>query len=235
MSRKKKKLKFKKVVVGPRFYFILMFICMFCMYYYMKSPSGSRFDKEIAINDEDGDGVEDNLDIARSAEKIIEYGITYEDKYYREAYPPSEVGSNADMIWRSFKAAGFDLKSMIDNDIANNENLYPRTYGRPDPNMDFRRIVNLKVFFERNADSITTRISTKTDELTSYWKPGDIIIMSNMDHIAILADKKNKKGLPLVIHHYKEGEPKIEDKLEEWKDDIDGHYRFPKSIKDINE
>lgn len=39
-------------------------------------------------------------------------------------------------------------RRFIDADIAENTGLYPRAQGTPDPNIDFRRVPNLRVFFE---------------------------------------------------------------------------------------
>jgi len=59
---------------------------------------------------------------------------------------------------------------MVDKDIKENIGLYPNTAGKRDPNIDFRRVPNLKVFFERYAVSLTLD-STKIEQ----WQPGDIV------------------------------------------------------------
>lgn len=72
----------------------------------------------------------------------------------------------ADVIWRAFENAGYNLKEMIDEDIKNNINEYQRVEGKPDPNIDFRRVPNLKVFFERNAIKLTDDIN-----IIEEWQP----------------------------------------------------------------
>ena len=101
----------------------------------------------------------------------------------------------------------------MDSHIAENPELYP---DEADPNIDFRRVKNLSIFFEHNAQSLTT----STDDPES-WQPGDIVVYEN--HIAICSDKRNKNGLPFIIHHGPLGAREA-DELE--SKDIIGHYRW---------
>lgn len=55
---------------------------------------------------------------------------------------------------------------MIDSDIKNNLAQYPRVEGKPDTNIDFRRVPNLKIFFERYATKLTEDL-----EKISEWQP----------------------------------------------------------------
>lgn len=110
---------------------------------------------------------------------------------------------------------------MVDEDIKNNTSKYPRVNGTPDPNIDFRRVPNLKVYFERNQLSLTTDLS-KIEE----WQPGDIVIFGT-SHIGIISDKRNKNGIPYLIHNA--GQPlREEDALElnNIYEPITGHYRM---------
>lgn len=93
---------------------------------------------------------------------------------------------------------------------------------KPDPNIDFRRVPNLKVYFERNAITLTNNL----DEIAE-WQPGDIVTFETM-HIGIISDKRNKKGIPYLIHNA--GQPyREEDVLEAWNvwHPISGHFRMP--------
>ena len=63
-----------------------------------------------------------------------------------------------------------------------------------DKNIDFRRVQNLKVYLDNNAIVLTNDIN-KIKE----WQGGDIVVFKN--HIGIVSDKRNKKGIPFLIHH----------------------------------
>ena len=100
--------------------------------------------------DKDNDGIDDYTDIMLGARKEAENKPKYKSEYYMGGYPPEGEGVCTDVIWRAFKNAGYSLKDMVDEDIKNNLNKYPRVNKNPDPNIDFRRVSNLKVYFERN-------------------------------------------------------------------------------------
>ena len=99
--------------------------------------------------DFDNDGIDDYTDILEGAKIEAENKPEYKDGYYQGGYPPDTEGVCSDVIWRSLKNAGYSLKDMIDKDIKENLNNYPRVDGKPDPNIDFRRVKNLKVYFEK--------------------------------------------------------------------------------------
>ena len=136
-------------------------------------------------------------------------------------YPPDNEGVCTDVIWRAFKNAGYSLKDLVDEDIKNNTSAYYRVENRPDPNIDFRRVPNLKVYFERNAINLTTDINQIEE-----WQPGDIVVFGS-NHIAIISDKRNKKGIPYIIHNANQPQ-REEDALEFWNkyNEITGHYRI---------
>ena len=179
--------------------------------------------------DFDNDGIDDYSDIVEGARIEAENKPQYKDAYYQGGYPPDTEGVCSDVIWRALKNAGYSLKDMVDKDIKENLDMYPRVAGKPDPNIDFRRVKNLKVFFEKNHISLTIDLS-KVEE----WMPGDIVIFQtdSKDHIGIISDKRNKNGLPYIIHNA--GQPnREEDGLEFYNKyawPITGHYR----LKDIN-
>ncbi|MPN15239.1 hypothetical protein SDC9_162569 [bioreactor metagenome] len=81
---------------------------------------------------------------------------------------------------------------------------------------------NLKVFFSRHADSLTL-----DPYVIDQWQPGDIVVFGANAHIAIVSDKRNKKGIPYIIHNA--GQPvREEDSLIRGYNSqkITGHYRF---------
>ena len=175
----------------------------------------------ISKNDYDNDGIDDYTDILQGAKIEAENKPTYRSAYYSGGYPPKNEGVCTDVIWRALKNAGYSLKDMVDEDIKNNVNQYPRVEGKPDTNIDFRRVPNLKVYFERNQISLTTDLS-KIEE----WQPGDIVVFGT-SHIGIISDKRNKKGIPYLLHNG--GQPiREEDILELYNqyEPITGHYRM---------
>lgn len=181
------------------------------------------FDIETVISktDYDNDGIDDYTDILQGAKIETENKPTYKSAYYSGGYPPDNKGVCTDVIWRALKNAGYSLKDMVDEDIKNNIDKYPRVDGKPDSNIDFRRVPNLKVYFERNQINLTTDLS-KIEE----WQPGDIVVFGS-SHIGIISDKRNKKGIPYLLHNG--GQPlREEDILEVYNiyEPITGHYRM---------
>lgn len=167
--------------------------------------------------DMDGDGIDDQTDILQGARDYIATGPVYKSKYYDTGYPDDQYGVCTDVVANAMKAAGYDLMELVNADIL----AEPQVYGieEPDVNIDFRRVQNLKVYFERNAVSLTTDIHD-----ISEWQGGDIVIFEN--HIGIVSDKRNDNGVSYVIHHNDPFQESYEEDLLEKRDDIVGHYRI---------
>ena len=172
-------------------------------------------------NDFDNDGIDDYTDIMLGARKDAENHPIYKSAYYSGGYPPDNEGVCTDVVWRAFKSAGYNLKDLIDSDIKNNVREYPRVEGKPDPNIDFRRVPNLISFFTRNATSLSTDLSQIAD-----WQPGDIVTFENK-HVGIISDKRNKNGIPYLIHNGGQ-KNREEDILEIYSlySEISGHFRW---------
>ena len=85
--------------------------------------------------------------------------------------------------------------------------------------IDFRRVKNLKVYFDNNAISLTTDINEIEE-----WQGGDIVVFKK--HIGIISDKRNRKGICFVIHHANPYQIYYEEDILEHRDDIIGHYRI---------
>lgn len=167
--------------------------------------------------DFDHDGIDDYTDILLGARKDAENMPVYKSAYYAGGYPPEGEGVCTDLVWRALANAGYALKDLLDEDIAGNVEAYPRVEGNPDPNIDFRRVANLKIFFERNCTSLTL----DTHDIDE-WQPGDIVTFGT-NHIAIVSDKRNKDGIPYIIHN--SGQPVREEDGLSWPG-ISGHFRF---------
>lgn len=182
-----------------------------------KSYTANDFGIEtlISANDKDMDGVDDYKDLCEGARNYILSKPKYESGYYEGGYPPQGVGVCTDVIWNAFQNAGYDLKELVTKDIEENPGFYPNIE-EPDPNIDFRRVRNLKIFFDRNATLLTTDVK-RIEE----WQPGDIVIYPH--HIAVVSDKRNKKGYPYIIHHG--GQPTLEEDALT-RNPIQAHYRW---------
>jgi len=170
-----------------------------------------------STNDQNGNGIDDYTDIMLGARADAEKSPAYRSAYYQGGYPPDNEGVCTDVIWRAFRNAGYNLKDMVDEDIAANTSAYPRVNGSPDPNIDFRRVPNLKVFLERHALSLTLDTS-KIEE----WQPGDIVTYGDF-HIAVVSDRRSKDGKPYIIHNM--GQPNREEAALTYST-ISGHFRF---------
>lgn len=166
--------------------------------------------------DGDHDFIDDYRDMMLGARAYVRTQPEYVSDYFAGGYPPEGQGVCTDVIWRAFRAAGYDFKAMVDADIAENPSAYPLADGLPDRNIDFRRVVNLQVFFERNGVSLTLD-ANEIDQ----WQTGDIVFYHG--HVAMISDRRNENGAPFIIHHTSRGAFE-EDALTYQK--IIGHYRW---------
>lgn len=169
--------------------------------------------------DADGDGVDDWTDLMLGARAYIATDPHYKSKYYAGGYPDDGLGVCTDVIWQAFQAAGYCLKDLVDADIAASPESYPQIT-TPDGNIDFRRVSNLDTFFRRHAQVLTCSL-----EDPEQWQPGDIVIFGDRDHIGICSDRRNREGIPFLIHH---GNPI--DEAVEHNDivhlQVTGHFRW---------
>ena len=200
---------FKKISI---LFIIIISVISISFLYKPKVYSASDFNivTVTSTNDYDKDGIDDYTDIMLGARIDAINKPKYKSVYYAGGYPPDSEGVCTDVIWRAFKNAGYNLKDMIDLDIKNNPNDYPGLDKIPDPNIDFRRVRNLDL--------------NKIDQ----WQPGDIVIFgASYTHIGIISDKRNKKGIPYLIHNADQSH-REEDALLKWdkKSGIVGHYRY---------
>lgn len=177
--------------------------------------------------DHNQNGTPDALDLVAGARGEVRKRTRYDAAYYAGGYPPDGRGACTDVVWQAFKAAGYDLKVMVDEDIRRNKTSYGRTGERPDPNIDYRRVANLVVFFQRHGRELTTELIPGNVENLQEWQPGDIVTFGpRYEHIGIISDKRRRDGVPLLIHN---GGPYASegDVLERWPAKITRHYRFP--------
>ncbi|HHX50192.1 MAG TPA: DUF1287 domain-containing protein [Clostridia bacterium] len=180
-------------------------------------------------HDQDEDGIDDLEDLVLGARQEVENRTTYRSAYYAGGYPPDEEGVCTDLIWRAFQNAGYDLKEMVDRDIQEHLDDYPRVQGKPDPNIDFRRVLNLIPFFKRHGDQLVTEVIPWDEDNLRQWQGGDIVVYgAPLGHIGIVSDRRRADGVPLLIHN---GGPYAseEDRLLSWPSELLYHFRFPAS------
>lgn len=171
----------------------------------------------ISLIDKDEDGIDDQTDILNNVRNYIKTKPKYKSKYYATGYPNDEFGVCTDVVAFGLKDAGYDLMTLVNEDVKNNRDRY--NIEIIDKNIDFRRVNNLKIYFDNNAITLTTDIS-KIKE----WQGGDIVIFPK--HIGIISDKRNKNGVPFVIHHANPYQKYYEEDILELRNDIVGHYRI---------
>ena len=217
-----------------RFFLFLFFIILVIVAvplvqiadYYNLIPRRSYNGEDFGINtiystvDYNGNGVDDYTDILLGARQDAENHPRYDGSYQQEGYPPDDIGVCTDVVWRAFKNAGYSLRYMVDRDIM----LHPDDYSRVDKRddkIDFRRVVNLRVFFDRYALTLTTD-TTAIDQ----WQGGDIVIFKDNKHIGIVSDKRTKEGIVYIIHNG--GQPVREENYLK-RGEVLRHYRFDAS------
>lgn len=202
---------------------ILFFIIIYLLYKFNYIPhkmySNEYFNiKTYTSNiDKDNDGIDDQTDILNNVRKYIATNPKYKSKYYASGYPDDGYGVCTDVVAFGLKGAGYDLMELVNEDIKNNRNNY--NIDTIDKNIDFRRVQNLKIYFENNAISLTTDVYD-----IENWQGGDIVIFQN--HIGIVSNNRNKDGVTFIIHHANPFQKYYEEDILESRDDIIGHYRM---------
>lgn len=227
MSKKQKSKKLKITGSFLLILFVFGVVLLHFLNYYNLIPLKAYYAKDFNITivkskaDINKNGIDDYTDILIGAKEDAKNRPTYDGKYFGDGgYPPENIGVCTDVVWRAFKNAGYCLRDMVDSDIKNRKEAYSEITVR-DRNIDFRRVGNLRVFFEEYAQKLTLDI-TKLDE----WQAGDIIVFGNDRHIGIVSDKRNRKGIAYIIHNG--GQPKREEDYLK-RADVTGHYRFDAS------
>jgi len=206
--------------------FIIISVILVAILYFFntiphKQYSNSDFNIETYISsvDKDNDGIDDQTDILNNVRTYIAKKPKYKSKYYETGYPDDEYGVCTDVVANGLKDAGYDLKELVNEDIINNKEKY--NIEVIDKNIDFRRVRNLDVYLKNNSISLTKDLSQIEE-----WQGGDIIVFK--DHIGIISDKRNKKGIPFLIHHANPIQVNYEEDVLELygQDYIIGHYRI---------
>ena len=185
----------------------------------VKKYSNSDFgiDNYISSVDKDNDSIDDQTDILESVKAYIATKPIYKSKYYSTGYPDDSYGVCTDVVANGLLGAGYDLMKLVNEDILANSDKY--NIDKPDINIDFRRVRNLIIYFKNNYEALTLDV----DDISS-WQGGDIVIFKN--HVGIISDNRNSKGIPYVIHHYSVFQRNYEEDILSKRNDIVGHYRI---------
>ncbi len=215
----------RKIIISIIGCIVLILIATIFLYKFSIIPHKQYTNNDFNIKtyisniDKDNDGIDDQTDILNNVKKYIQTKPKYQSKYYNTGYPNDEYGVCTDVVGFGLKDAGYNLMELVNEDIINNKEKY--NIEVIDKNIDFRRVRNLNIYFKNNNITLTTDLS-KIEE----WQGGDIIVFK--DHIGIISDKRNKRGIPFLIHHANPMQINYEEDVLELydKDYIIGHYRI---------
>ena len=169
--------------------------------------------------DKDNDGIDDQTDFLQNVRLYLSKKPKYKSEYYAGGYPTGEYGVCTDVIAIAALNSGYDLRTLVNEDIKSRKEDY--NIDTIDIDIDFRRAKNLKVYLDKNAVVLTTDLS-KIEE----WQGGDIVVFKG--HIGVVSDKRNENGIPYLIHHANAFQTIYEEAggLERLNDIIIGHYRL---------
>ena len=202
---------------------VLIITVFVLLYVFNIIPHKKYYNKDFNITtykssiDKDNDGIDDQTDILSGAKEYIKTKPKYKSKYYSTGYSDDEYGVCTDVVANALLNSGYDLMNLVNEDILNNKEEY--NIEKPDINIDFRRVKNLKIYFKRN----TIRLTTDIYDISSF-QGGDIIIFDK--HIGIVSDSRNKKGIPFIIHHSNRYQRNYEEDILEYYGKVVGHYRI---------
>ena len=146
---------------------VLIIVALYVLYCFNYIPHKKYTNADFNIEayksniDKDNDGIDDQTDILNNANYYIKTNPKYKSKYYNTGYPDDEYGVCTDVVAFALKDAGYDLMVLVNEDIKNNKELYD--IDAVDKNIDFRRVKNLKVYFDNNSISLTTDIKEILD------------------------------------------------------------------------
>ena len=216
-------MKKKILIIVTIFLIVLIIVVLYALYRFNYIPHKKYTNEDFNIKtyisktDKDNDGIDDQTDILNHARDYIKTNPKYKSKYYATGYPNDEYGVCTDVVAFALQGAGYDLMNLVNEHIKTNRNLYDIDV--IDKNIDFRRVQNLKVYLDNNAIVLTNDIN-KIKE----WQGGDIVVFKN--HIGIVSDKRNKKGISFIIHHANPYQRYYEEDILEYRNDIIGHYRI---------
>ena len=179
--------------------------------------SPSAMEEAPSVNrDWKSDSIPFGLRLSAAAEERATHQVMYDAAYVRIPYPNGDVapdrGVCSDEVVRAYRLLGIDLQKLVHEDMRRAFGAYPNKWGlgRPDPNIDHRRVPNLATFFKRQGAALP--VSSRGLD----YKPGDVVAFAVPDgrpHIGLITERLSEDGeRPLVLHNIGRG-PQIEDIL----------------------
>ncbi len=161
-----------------------------------------------------------------AARRQIGVTLRWDGAYSELRFPggdvPREKGSCTDVVVRAYRdALGEDLQALVNADMRQAFAAYPHRWGlsHPDPNIDHRRVPNLRTWFTRHGASLPVPRDA------AGWQPGDIftsLVENRSTHIGLVSDRRGPNGW-LIIHNIGAG-TREEDALGDWP--VTGRYRW---------
>jgi uncharacterized protein len=167
--------------------------------------------------------------LSNAALSLTQQKVKYDPTYFTIGYPngdvPADKGVCTDVVIRAYRKQGIDLQKEVHEDMKAHFGKYPKNWklGRPDKNIDHRRVLNLMTFFSRFGT--IKKISTSP----ANYQPGDIVswrLGDKLTHIGIVVDRKSTDGERYMIVHNIGGGQVLEDCLFSYP--IIGHYQYGK-------
>lgn len=178
----------------------------------------------VGVAQDDGEPFGERL--ARAAAAQVGVTVVYDPEYRVLDYPggdvPKERGVCTDVVIRAYRALGIDLQRLVHEDMRRDFAAYPRLWGlaRPDPNIDHRRVPNLRIWFARHGESLPV------SGAAGDYRAGDLVtwrLPSGRPHVGVVALER-VGDRPLVVHHLS-ARAEQDDVLFAFP--ITGHYRYP--------
>jgi len=173
-------------------------------------------------HDANKNSIDDVFDIVEGAKQYVSSNPKYEKfTEYNGGFPQKSVGSNGDPIAYALTYAGYDMRSLVYQDIQKNPEAYDPTQPQS-KDAAFRNVSNLHVYLSRCADEHDTDYYNIKD-----WQTGDIVFFEK-NHAAVVADRVNDNGVRFIIHLFWEHQAGyFQDILETnaWGK-VTGHYRI---------
>jgi len=168
-------------------------------------------------------------DLVKSALNRTQSTVRYDGRYMAIDYPngdvPKDIGVCTDVVIRSYRSLGIDLQQLVHEDMKLAFSKYPskRIWGlnKPDSNIDHRRVPNLRSFFTRHGQSLST------DKKIENYRAGDLVtwmLPGNLPHIGVVTNQKSADSKRLLVVHNIGRGPKLDDMIFDF--DITGHYRY---------
>jgi uncharacterized protein len=172
--------------------------------------------------------------LVAAAEAQVGVVRLYDPAYVALAFPGGDVsgerGVCTDVLIRALRVAyGIDLQLAMNRDMQTAFDAYPDEWGlaAPDPNIDHRRVSNLRRLLERVGAARPASTGPRD------YLPGDIVtsvLPGGQTHIVIVTHRATDDGArPLIVHNIGAG-TRIEDRLFDYQ--ITGHYRLDAAALD---